>query len=139
MIILAMVLAASEIVVMVKEPVAASPWTESVSASCGSNTLEVLQPWRPVGAAPEVTINGKPVEGDMSELVRDLSEPRAAYRFSVRCSQDPSSTAISLHWVRGLSDETGVLAFRAGRAAFQDGRVVETDSFEVTAEDFWYR
>ena len=139
MLVMAMALLGSPIEVTVREPVAASPWSESVSASCGPRTLIVLRPLSPLGAPPRVTIDGNAVEGDISELVRDLGEPSAAYRFSVLCPQDTTSTAISLRWVRGLSDETGVPTFRAGYAFFRDGRVEETDSFEASAEDFWYR
>jgi hypothetical protein len=135
--ILLMAAQADEVVVRIREPHSASPWTETSSATCGRQRLEMTRSMRPLETPPRVTINGRPVRGDVQALQQDLGEVRAAYRMSFRCGGDQDT--LELIWFRGLADEHGQVHYRAGSAMFQGGALLESRSEEATEASFWYR
>ena len=117
-------------------PVPATPWSETFTARCGRDELQILRPLYPLGNRPTLLINRQPAGGNLSDLIADLSEVRAAYRFSFLCSQ--SRTAMQLRWVRGLAYQ-GRVTYRAGSANFRDGALTSSRSHEVNESTFWYR
>lgn len=130
--------AAGEIVVAGQEPVPASPWTELFVASCGNTKLELRRPMRPLGSRVIILINGGPTRGNTEPLEEEFGQVGAAYRFSFACSpQQPG--AVDLHWVRGLVQERGRVAYRSGVAAFRDGALVHFSAGESSEDNFWYR
>jgi len=131
------VLQSEQVVVRAVEADAAAPWTEAFSARCGQSQVEIRRPMRPEGGPVRILIDGEPAQGDLSRLQADLSEIRAAYRFSFQCS--PDGDALLLRWVRGLADVRGEVRFRSGGAEFRDGSIAATQSEDSNAETFWYR
>lgn len=131
----AMAVQTEQPVVRTTELVPATPWVEVISGSCGGHRLEVRRPMRPLLERPAVILDGAQVSG-ADTLERELSEVRAAYRFSIQCA--PSNTML-LRWVSGLAGTDGQIAYRAGFAFFRDGLLTEAQSEDSTAESFWYR
>jgi hypothetical protein len=135
--ILLMTAQAGEIVVSTREPRPAAPWTEAVSATCGRQRLEVARPLYPLGSPARITINGRPVRGDVQTLQGELGELRAAYRMSVLCGAD--GRTMELRWIRGLADGQGQVRYRGGSAMFAGGALLEARSEDAGADAFWYR
>ncbi|KPF75799.1 hypothetical protein IP78_13385 [Brevundimonas sp. AAP58] len=128
---------AQDVVIRTSEPRPASPWVEVVSGRCGDDRLELRRPRWPLPSSAVVRLNRRTPEGDLGLLERELSEPAAAYRFSVLCT--PNNETLELRWVRGLADQQGQVAFRSGSAEFRDGTLIAVRSEEADSEAFWYR
>lgn len=132
-----LVVPAQEVVARAQELRAATPWVEVFSASCGRRRLEVRRSMRPLERGSRVLINGRTVPGDVSSLEAELSEVRAAYRMSFRCSQNGET--MQLNWVSGLAGQDGQVSYRVGSAEFSRGTLVRSGSEEANEETFWYR
>ena len=123
--------------VIVREPRPATPWIEAFTARCGKSELKIERSIRPLGLLPRILMNGKLIRGDSHQVERELSEIRAAYRFSFLCSQVGND--IQLRWVRGVADGGGNVSFRSGSASIRDGVMVSSTFEEASEESFWYR
>lgn len=132
---------AADPVVMVREPVPAEYWRQSVTFRCGRDVLEIAGygPSRPAGRPVRIMLNGRRPSGDkLPELVRDLSRVRAVYRITGLCNQ--RSPGISVVYVSGENVGDGVVTYNSAAAYFKDGRLrTYTGLSPDSAEGFWFR
>jgi hypothetical protein len=127
---------AAEVILSTNEPVPAEPWQETFTAQCGDNSLEIVRPIYPSGLSLTVTLNGKDIT-HVSGLSEVLGERGAAYRMSFVCSQ--SDDVLTFHWVRGVTEDGGSVAYYSGSVSFDDGAILDVMAGPATEEDFWYR
>jgi hypothetical protein len=117
----------------------AEPWTQSVRATCGSSTLEIVGYGvsRPQGRQAVVLFDGAPLAGDTREWLSELSQPSAVYRFELLCRQ---TGAIYVRMNRGQKQQDGSTDYLVGDATVLAGRLVRHRPLEATTEDtFWFR
>jgi len=137
---LALLLAAQNVVITTHEPRSASPWVNSVRASCGAQRLAIdgYGGSKPLTALARIRINGRAVAGrEMGRLVADLSHKRAVYRLQILCGY---AGGIELRIGEGERLPDGPVRYRAARAEFQGGRLRAYTGFEeADADAFWFR
>lgn len=126
--------------VIVREPQLASPWIQTLEAKCSDQELRVANygARNPVDTEPQVHLNSQPMIGSGSEqLLRDLSNYRAVYRFQVLCNRDDEITLVV---GEGESPYEGPIRYRVSSARFTQGRLVSYSGFEEANEAaFWFR
>lgn len=127
-------------VITVREPRVASPWVQSVRASCGSRVLTVsgYGAAMPLNRAAEVLVNGKPVVGKaVRQLLDDLSHRGAAYRLGILCGR---TGGITLRINQGEKQMDGSVRYQSAAAVIRDNQLVKyTGMEEGDANSFWFR
>lgn len=131
--------ATADIVIRTSEPRIADPWTQSVRATCGPDTLEIrgYGAGRPLDREAEIRMNGRPVAGaDVARIAADLSSGRAVYRFQMRCGRAGFDILVN----RGEAQIDEPVRYETARAVFQDGELVSYSGMEAAGpEGFWFR
>ena len=133
--------ARDEVVVSIREPRAADPWTQTVEGRCGRRRLTIsgYGPRRPSDLRAEVRIDGRAIGGEAAaQLIEDLSSGSAVYRFQIRCGAvgDDQSLVVS----RGERGEDGDVIYQTSSARFENGRLQSYSGFTTTDGDgFWFR
>ena len=135
--ILTLVLALAQVAVATREPLPATPWSETVSGTCGRSTIRVERAVRPLGVPARVLVDGRRIGPAGRALERELGDGRAAYRFGFACL--PGGRGMELRWVRGLADGRGGVRYTAGVATFARGTLISARSEDAAADAFWYR
>jgi hypothetical protein len=129
------------IVLMVREPRAASPWVQSVRATCGKSTITIsgYGAGRPLAKSPEISVNGRPVRGGVAaRLKADLSRGRAVYRLQILCSGSDDEVTVRVNV--GEKPATGDVEYKSGAAYFKRGRLDSYTGLEASdADGFWFR
>lgn len=127
-------------VVSVKEPSAASPWVQSVRASCGASELLIAGygAAKPLGRIPKILVSGRPVTGRaLNQLQADLSYRRAAYRLEILCG---NLGGITLRINIGEKQLDGTVQFQSGAAFMKGNRLVSYTGLQIgDADSFWFR
>ena len=131
---------AADIVIMsTSEQQAADPWTQSVRATCGRDTLEITGygAGRPSDREAEIRMNGRPVAGaGVARMAADLSFGRAVYRFQMLCGR----TGFDILVNRGEAQIDEPVRYETARAIFQGGDLVSYSGMEAAGpEGFWFR
>lgn len=127
-------------VITTREPRPASPWVQSVQASCGQNVVIVsgYGVGRPLDQPVRILVNGRPVTGrDVQRLRNDLSKDSAVYRLQFLCS---SSGGITMRIAEGFTDSNGTIRYRSGAAVIRGNtlsRYLEME--DADAKAFWFR
>jgi len=133
--------ARDEIIISIREPRAADPWTQTVEARCGRRRLTIsgYGPRRPLGRMAEVRIDGRSIGGEAAaRLIEDLSAGSTVYRFQILCGAvgDNQSLVVS----RGERNREGDVIYQTSSARFENGRLRSYSGFETTdADGFWFR
>ncbi len=126
--------------VISKHPRPASPWVQSVKASCGPNRLEVsgYGGGRPLARRGIIMINARPIAGeDTAQLVNDISHERAVYRFQVLCG-DPGWIILRIGW--GEKPISGEVRYWSASAYFRGNKLKIYNRPEPSSiEGFWFR
>ena len=138
-VVLAALLASPPLVIRTIEPRAASPWVQSVRATCPAGLIEIsgYGPSRPVGRSASIRIGGRPVAGALAPLLADLSGGRAVYRLGILCDR---KTGITLRLNKGERQPDGSVRYQSGAASFTNGRLVSYTGLQPSDEDgFWFR
>ncbi|WP_395946042.1 hypothetical protein [Brevundimonas sp.] len=128
-----------EVVVSTGRLQPAEPWTQSVRATCGSSTLEIVGygAARPLGRPPVILFDGAPLAGDTREWLSELAQPSAVYRFELLCQH---TGAIYVRMNRGQKQQDGSTDYLVGDATVLAGRLVRHRPLEAANEDtFWFR
>ena len=125
---------------IVREPRAASPWEQSVSASCRGASL-VLSGYgaaRPLHGVPTLRVNGRPVTGpSLNGMLGDLAHRSAAYRLAMLCGS-PNEVTMRIYVGERLSD--GTIRYQAGAALIRGNRLVSYTGLQAgDADTFWFR
>lgn len=121
-------------------PHAASPWIQSVRASCGNTTLTIegYGAGRPIGLQTKLLINGKPLTGGFApQLLDDLSHGRAVYRLQILCGRSGETT---LRIAEGEKLFNGPVRYRSAVASIKDNRLQSyTGLQDSDANSYWFR
>ncbi len=129
----------AEIVIMSSERRVADPWTQSVRATCGPDTLEITGygAGRPLDREAEIRMNGRPVAGaGVARMAADLSFGRAVYRFQMLCGRAGFDILVN----RGEAQIDEPVRYETARATFQGGELVFYSGMEAAGpEGFWFR
>ncbi|MDQ8027403.1 MAG: hypothetical protein REJ23_01655 [Brevundimonas sp.] len=134
---LLLALLVQDVAVRAVEAPAASPWSETYTATCGADRIEVSRVVRPQGRPAVILINGVPARGDAAALSAALSGEGVAYRMSFQCQ--PGDQAFLIRWVGGRSVAGGEPLFTTGSALAHDGAIVDVRSEDTGRDAFWYR
>ncbi len=118
----------------------ASPWVQSVQASCGRKVLTVAGygAANPLDRRPQVLVGRRSFTGPaVRQLLDDLANRRAVYRFTILC--DPRGGA-ELRIEEGEKQRGGGVRYRSGAAFIKGNRLVSyTGLEEADADSFWFR
>jgi hypothetical protein len=129
----------AEVVIMSSERRVADPWTQSVRATCGPDTLEITGygAGRPLDREAEIRMNGRLVAGaDVARMAADLSFGSAVYRFQMRCGHEGFDILVN----RGEAQVDEPVRYETARATFQGGELVLYSGMETAGpEGFWFR
>lgn len=127
-------------VIAPRHPHAASPWVQSVRASCRRDVLTIdgYGGGRPLDRVPTLRVNGRPVTGGaVGQLVDDLSNKRAAYRLAILCG-DAGEMGLRISEGEQLLD--GPVRYRSGAAFIRGNRLQSyTGLQDANADSFWFR
>lgn len=118
----------------------ASPWVQSVQASCGSNVLTVAGygAARPLDRRPRVLVGRRSVTGPaVRQLLDDLATRGAVYRLTILCD---ARGGTELRIDEGMKQRGGGVHYRSG-VAFIKGKLLVsyTGLEEADADTFWFR
>lgn len=85
-----------------------------------------------------MTFDGRALDGPgMRQLITDLSNVTAIYRFSIQCGR---TGEITLRIYEGGAQRDGKVNYRAALASVKDGRLEYYSGLKpADAETFWYR
>jgi hypothetical protein len=129
-----------DLIVRTDEPAPAMPWTLTFEASCPGTTLRIegYGPSRPIGRQTRILVNGEPLQsGEATVLARELSNPRAVYRFQALCNAHAKSLQLRISSGEKKSDRS--IEYRAGSVDVSPGKFAYRP-FEVSdARSFWFR
>jgi hypothetical protein len=136
----ALLLNAAPVVVMTREPRAASPWEQSVRANCGRASL-VLTGYgaaQPLSRVPTLRVNGRPVVGSsVGRLLEDLAHRRAAYRLAMLCN---GTNDVTMLIYVGERLEDGTIRHQSAAASIRGNRLTSYTGLRAgDADSFWFR
>jgi len=127
-------------VIAPRHPHAASPWVQSVRASCGANVLAVAGygGGRPLDRVATLRANDRPVTGPaVRRLLDDLSHRRSVYRLTILCGE---SGRIEFRIDEGEKQADGPVRYWSSAALVRGNRLVSyTGRQESDADSFWFR
>lgn len=127
-------------VVMAPRGLPPSRWNLSTQADCGRRRLQISGYGVSVytGATPRVTFEGRPLRGaKVAQLIADLSEIEAVYRFSVQCER---TGELTLSISEGKLQRDGSVHYRAGLATIKAGKLDFYSGLDpADTESFWFR
>lgn len=137
---LAVFSADQEIVVSTSPVRAADPWTQSVSAQCGSRTLVIdgYGAARPLGGAVKISVDGASVEGpDVARMAADLARPSAVYRLEMICG---SNGDFVVRINRGEAGRDDAVQYDVASATIRRHEMMSYSGMETAnASKFWFR
>ncbi|GEM_PF-6565368 len=137
---LAILSVGQEVVVPIREPQAATPWTHSVSARCGDRTLliEGYGGGRPSNRSVTLSVDGISVAGPrVRDVMTDLGSPSAVYRFEITCGQ---GARFMVRINRGEALRAGGVKYEVASATIEAGTLRSYSGMEpADASKFWFR